>query len=267
MIYRKILTYPGIDYFAKKRSTESRISSCHFKLILSIPYFRKKLILLIMNIENILLIAQQPHLKDTNTVNNVAELLLKGGYIMIPIILLSVVSIYIFIERFMYIRKTSVVDEGMVSGVLEGLRNKRNDEALNIARYSNSSLGRILESGLESQGKTAKEAENYMEATANLEISVMEKDTGYLGIIAGIAPMLGFIGTISGVIKIFYNISLADNISIGIIAGGLYQKMICSGTGLIVGVIAYASYHYLQMMIDRFSIDMQKQVNAVIKAL
>ena len=78
-----------------------------------------------------------------------------------------------------------------------------------------------------------------MEATANLEISLMEKDTGYLGIIAGIAPMLGFIGTISGVIKIFYNISLADNISIGIIAGGLYQKMICSGTGLIVGVIAY----------------------------
>ena len=106
-----------------------------------------------------------------------------------------------------------------------------------------------------------------MEATANLEISVMEKDTGYLGIIAGIAPMLGFIGTISGVIKIFYNISLADNISIGIIAGGLYQKMICSGTGLIVGVIAYAAYHYLQMMIDRFSIDMQRQVNEVVKAL
>ena len=106
-----------------------------------------------------------------------------------------------------------------------------------------------------------------MEAAANLEISMMEKDTGYLGIIAGIAPMLGFIGTIAGVIKIFYNISLADNISIGIIAGGLYQKMICSGTGLIVGVIAYACYHYLQMMIDRFSINMQREVNEVVKVL
>jgi len=73
-------------------------------------------------------------------------------------------------------------------------------------------------------------------------------------------PNVGFIGTIAGVIKIFYNISLADNISIGIIAGGLYQKMICSGTGLIVGVIAYSCYHYLQMMIDRYSIDMQRQV-------
>jgi biopolymer transport protein ExbB len=209
----------------------------------------------------------QPQLRDTNSVDNVAELLMKGGYIMIPIILLSIISIYIFIERFIYIRRSSVIDESMVSNVITGIRGKRNEEALNQVRYSNSSLGRILESGLSSTGKTPKETESYMEATANIEISVMEKDTGYLGIIAGIAPMLGFIGTISGVIKIFYNISLADNISIGIIAGGLYQKMICSGTGLIVGVIAYASYHYLQMMIDRFSVDMQRQVNEVVKAL
>ena len=96
---------------------------------------------------------------------------------------------------------------------------------------------------------------------------MMEKDTGYLGIIAGVAPMLGFIGTISGVIKIFYNISLSDNISIGIISGGLYQKMICSGTGLIVGVIAYSCYHVLQMMIDRFTINMLRQSNEFLKAI
>jgi biopolymer transport protein ExbB len=72
--------------------------------------------------------------------------------------------------------------------------------------------------------------------------------------------MLGFVGTISGVIKIFYNISLTDNISIGIIAGGLYQKMVCSGAGLIVGILAYTFYHYLQMMIDRFSLNLQDAV-------
>ena len=220
-----------------------------------------------MSLNSTLVLLLQPQLRDTNSVNNVAELLMKGGYIMIPIILLSIISIYIFIERFIYIRRSSVIDEEMVSNVITGIRGKRAEEALNHLRYSNSSLGRILESGLSITGKTTKEKEDYMEATANLEISEMEKDTGYLGIIAGIAPMLGFIGTISGVIKIFYNISLADNISIGIIAGGLYQKMICSGTGLIVGVIAYASYHYLQMMIDRFSIGMQRQVNEVLKAL
>jgi biopolymer transport protein ExbB len=215
----------------------------------------------------ILPVIDQAQLTDTNSVNNVAQLLMKGGFIMIPIILLSLVSVYFFIERFSYIRKSSVIDETLVASIIGEIRNKRPEDALIQVRHENSSLGRILESGLSQTGKSPKDIEGYMEATANLEISVMEKNTGYLGIIAGIAPMLGFIGTISGVIKIFYNISLADNISIGIIAGGLYQKMICSGTGLIVGVIAYSCYHYLQMMIDRFSIDMQRQVNEVVKVL
>jgi biopolymer transport protein ExbB len=216
----------------------------------------------------VLLAINQPHLKDTNAVNNVAELLMKGGFIMIPILLLSLFSIYLFIERFIYIRRSAVVDEYLINDITGEIRNKRTEEALVHCRNNNkTSIGRILESGLSQLGKTPKDIENYMEATANIEISEMEKNTGYLGIIAGIAPMLGFIGTIAGVIKIFYNISLADNISIGIIAGGLYQKMICSGTGLIVGVIAYSCYHYLQMMIDRYSIDMQRQVNEVVKAL
>src|SRR5664280_1128030 len=213
------------------------------------------------------LVIDQPHLKDTNSVNNVAELLMKGGFIMIPIIFLSIFSIYLFIERFLYIRKTTAVDEDLIFNIIAAIRNNKPDEALIHTRNNDTSIGRILESGLSQSGKTPKELENYMEATANLEISEMEKNTGYLGIIAGIAPMLGFIGTIAGVIKIFYNISLADNISIGIIAGGLYQKMICSGTGLIVVVIAYSCYHYLQMMIDRYSIDMQRKVNEVVKAL
>jgi biopolymer transport protein ExbB len=215
----------------------------------------------------ILLAIDQPHLKDTNAVNNVGELLMKGGFIMIPIILLSIFSIYLFIERFIYIRKSTVVDDSLIYNILVELRNKQPGGALEHSKNNDTALGRILESGLSQPGKTPKDIENYMEATANIEISEMEKNTGYLGIIAGIAPMLGFIGTIAGVIKIFYNISLADNISIGIIAGGLYQKMICSGTGLIVGVIAYSCYHYLQMMIDRYSIDMQRKVNEVVKAL
>jgi biopolymer transport protein ExbB len=212
-------------------------------------------------------VIEQPQLTDTTPVNNVADLLMKGGFIMIPILLLSIISIYFFIERVSYIRKSSVIDESLVKNIINEIRNKKPDESLIHTIYNDTSLGRILESGLSQTFKSSDEVEKYMEATANIEISEMERNTGYLGIIAGIAPMLGFIGTISGVIKIFYNISLADNISIGIIAGGLYQKMICSGTGLIVGVIAYSFYHYLQMMIDRFSINMQKKVNEVIKVL
>jgi biopolymer transport protein ExbB len=220
-----------------------------------------------MNLFNVMELLMQQQLKDTNTVNNVAELLMKGGFIMIPILLLSIISIYFFIERFTYIRKNSAINETLIKNITVEIRNKKPEEALIHTRYDNTSIGRILESGLSQSGKSSADIEKYMEGTANLEISEMEKNTGYLGIIAGIAPMLGFVGTISGVIKIFYNISLADNISIGIIAGGLYQKMICSGTGLIVGVIAYSCYHYLQMMIDRYSINMQRQVNEIVKVL
>ena len=206
-------------------------------------------------------------IRDTGSVDNVAELLMKGGVIMIPIILLSFISLYIFIERFTYIRRNAVIDKTLAGKIKVNLQSGKHAEAAAATAQTESSLGRILESGLSGQHADAKKAEGYMEATANIEIAEMEKHTGYLGIIAGIAPMLGFIGTISGVIKIFYNISLADNISIGIIAGGLYQKMICSGAGLIVGVIAYTFYHYLQMMIDRFSINMHREVNEVIKSL
>ncbi len=200
-------------------------------------------------------------------VNSLIELLMKGGFIMIPIVLLSIFSIYLFIERYIYIRKTANIDENLLNNVLVELRSGNADRALIHTRSNTTSIGRILGTGVEKIGKPVKEIESQMESQTNLEISLMEKDTGYLGIIAGIAPMLGFIGTISGVIKIFYNISLSDNISIGIIAGGLYQKMICSGTGLIVGVIAYTGYHIIQMMIDRFTIKLQRQAFEFIKAI
>jgi biopolymer transport protein ExbB len=106
-----------------------------------------------------------------------------------------------------------------------------------------------------------------MEKTANIEIAQMERGLGYLGLISGIAPILGFIGTISGVIKIFYSISVTENISIGNISGGLYEKMISSGAGLVVGVVAYSAYHLFNMMIDNFSLKVQKQILEVINII
>jgi biopolymer transport protein ExbB len=195
------------------------------------------------------------------------DLLMKGGIIMIPIVLLSFISIYIFIERMAYIKRTTSIENGLLASVMNELKVGHQNNALVYARNNQAAVGRILESGIEKIGKPASEIERNLETTTNLEITKMEKNTGYLGIIAGVAPMLGFIGTISGVIKIFYNISLADNISIGIIAGGLYQKMICSGAGLIVGVLAYAAYHYLQMRIDRYTIRLQESLIQFLKVI
>ena len=119
---------------------------------------------------NALAVFFQAQMKDTTAVNNVAELIMKGGFIMIPIILLSIISLYFFIERFTYIRRNSAVDANMVGSLIDDIKNKNTQKSLVSNIDSETSLGRILESGFSQSGKPAKEIEGYMEATANLEI-------------------------------------------------------------------------------------------------
>jgi biopolymer transport protein ExbB len=197
---------------------------------------------------------------------SVLELMTKGGIVMIPILLFSMISVYVFIDKIIYVAKNAKTENNFSPRFIKELSDGRKEQAILMCKHNNST-GRVFESAMAKLGKPVQEVEDVMESSANIEISKMERHTGYLGIIAGIAPMLGFIGTISGVIKIFYNISLSDNISIGLIADGLYQKMICSATGLIVGVVAYIFYHYLQMRIDNYSTKLQENVLIFINSL
>ena len=185
------------------------------------------------------------------------DLIMKGGWMMIPIGILSVVSVYLMIERFITISRASKIDSGFMASIKTMLLDGKVDAALSLCRSTNTPIARLLEKGIKRLGKPVKEIESAVENTGKLEIYKLEKNLSYLGIIAGIAPMFGFVGTISGVIKIFYNISLADNISIGLIAGGLYEKMITSAAGLIVGIIAHIGFHYLNTMIDRVSFQLE----------
>lgn len=187
------------------------------------------------------------------------SLLMKGGIVMIPIVILSIITIYIFVERLMHIRMRSKSLPNFTSQIIDQLEEGNIKGANALCERNTGAMGNIVQSGLICIGKPIKEIEAMMESQTNIELAEMEKKLNYLGLIAGIAPMLGFIGTISGVIKIFYNIALTDNISIGIIAGGLYEKMISSGSGLVVGVLAYTAYHVLNQIIDGFSLDVQKQ--------
>lgn len=189
---------------------------------------------------------------------SIADLLMKGGVVMIPIILLLFIATYLFIERFLYIRQKAKQQKDLVQNITRMIKDSDIKAATMYAERETTATGRILASGLQYIGRPMKEIEGVMESTANVEVGEMEKGTGYLGIIAGIAPMLGFIGTISGIIRIFYTISLSDNISIGIIAGGLYEKMITSGAGLVVGVLAYTAYHILNQMIQNFTLRAQR---------
>ena len=192
-------------------------------------------------------------MENTQQGLNFLELIFKGGAVMIPIGLLSVITIYIMIERFIYIRNASKMEANFLNNLKDLLAKGDLKAARAFCQRVNSPISRVIEKGVMRIGKPISEIESSMESTASLETGVLEKNLNWLGIIAGIAPMLGFIGTIAGIIKIFYNISVSDNISIGIIAGGLYEKMITSGSGLIVGVIAYTGYHLLNSMIDKFN--------------
>jgi biopolymer transport protein ExbB len=180
------------------------------------------------------------------------SLFIKGGYILIPIVLLSFIAVYLIIKKYLDIRKSMTIDPGMVEHFNNLLRKGELSAAMAHLQNENSSYSNIFQRVISKIGKPVEEIEGTIESVSNIEVARVSKNLSYLGLIAGIAPMLGFIGTISGIIKIFYNISLTDNISIGIISGGLYEKMISSGSGLIVGVIAYAGYHILNMRIDKF---------------
>jgi biopolymer transport protein ExbB len=191
---------------------------------------------------------------------SVLEFVFKGGFFLIPIAILLFYTFYVIIERYLYIHKASKLDYNLMKDVAVNLTSGNLDLARSIAERSNTASGNILKEGILCVGRPVTEIESNMDRAADIEIGEMERRMGQLGLIAGIAPTLGFIGTISGVIKIFYSISVTENISIGNISGGLYEKMISSGSGLIVGIIAYSAYHLLNGKIDNFALKIQKQI-------
>ena len=188
------------------------------------------------------------------------EFLIKGGVFLIPIVILFFYTIYLIIERYLYLRKATKLDNHLMRDVKIQLSSGHLSSAVSAAERSESASGNVIREGILTIGRPIAEIESNMERAANIEIGEMEKKLGQLGLIAGIAPTLGFVGTISGVIKIFYSISVTEDISIGNISGGLYEKMISSGAGLVVGIIAYAAYHLFNGTIDNFSLRIQKQV-------
>jgi biopolymer transport protein ExbB len=195
-----------------------------------------------------------------NTEISVLGFILKGGFFLIPIAILLFYTFYVIIERYLYISKASRIDARLMQDVGDKLNAGNIELARTIVERSNTAAGNILKEGVLVIGRPIAEIESNMDRAADIEIGEMERRLGHLGLIAGIAPTLGFIGTISGVIKIFYSISVTENISIGNISGGLYEKMISSGSGLIVGIIAYSAYHLLNGKIDDFALKIQKQI-------
>jgi biopolymer transport protein ExbB len=195
------------------------------------------------------------------------DILFKGGVVMIPLVILSLISIAFIISKYLFIRERSKMDSNLVNSVLDKVSLGQFDSANLLCDQANSSLGNVVKAGVSQIGKPIEYIEKALTVQSNIELSEMEDKMGYISMVSGIAPRIGFIGTILGVILIFYSISQTADISIGTISAGLYQKMISSATGLIVGVVAFMGYHFLLTRIDQFSLNLQKEVLEFIKGL
>jgi biopolymer transport protein ExbB len=189
----------------------------------------------------------------THTKISLIEMIMKGGPIMLPIAVLLIVSIYVLIERLLVIGKASKKNETLISGLKEMINNGNIANARSMCKNLNTPESTMLEQGVSRIGQPIEEIRTAMDKSGSVEIAKLEKNLNVLNIIGRIAPMFGFIGTIIGVITIFYNISLAKTVEIEIISTGLYQKMVTSAGGLVVGVIAFICYHWLNSRIDRIA--------------
>jgi len=182
---------------------------------------------------------------------SILDLAMKGGVIMIPLALMWVFAVYIFVERLITVNKAGKVPYSFMNSVKDLVTRGDVNGAKIVCSQNDTPIARIIEKGILRIGKPIENIEKSMENTGRLELYKMEKNMVILTIIAGVAPMFGFLGTIAGMIQTFFNISITSDITLGTIAGGIYVKMITSATGLMIGIMAYIGYSYLNAQIDK----------------
>lgn len=176
----------------------------------------------------------------------------KGGFIMIPIAALLVLAIYIFFERFFATNKASKEDAGFMANIKTYIFEGKMDSALAMCRSKNTPLSRMIEKGVQRIGKPLNDIAASIENVGKLEIAKLEKSVAFMSTIAGVAPMIGFLGTVTGMINAFYNLSKSgNNIDIGMLSGGIYEAMVTTVAGLFVGIIAYLAYNIIVARIEK----------------
>jgi biopolymer transport protein ExbB len=182
---------------------------------------------------------------------NVMEMLAHGGPLMIPLALLLVLAVFFFFERLIAIRKASNIDPNFMNIIRDNVFSGNVSAARSLAKNTTHPVAKMIDKGLQRIGKPIDAIEKSMENVGKLEIYKMERNLSMLSLVYGIAPMFGFLGTIFGMLQLFYNINASGDFTPAQIAGGIYTKMITSASGLIIGLLAYVGYNFLNAQIDK----------------
>jgi biopolymer transport protein ExbB len=186
------------------------------------------------------------------------DMVLLGGPVMYILGFLLALAIYVLVERLIVINKASKKSPTLMPGLKDMINGGNIANARAMCKNVNTPESLMLEQGVSRIGQSTHEIREAMNAAGTNELNRLEKNLSILNITGRIAPMFGFIGTIFGVIKIFYDISLAKTVEIEVISTGLYQKMVTSAGGLVVGVLAFVAYHWLNARIDKLSHRMEE---------
>lgn len=179
------------------------------------------------------------------------EMLKMGGWLMLPLVLLFLLTIFFFFERLMAVRRASSIDNNFMNIIRDHIINGNVSAARSFAKNTNNPVARIIDKGIQRIGKPIENIERSMENVGKLELYNMEKNLSLLSLIAGIAPMFGFLGTIIGMFQLFYSLATTGEFTIQTMANGIYTKMITSAAGLIIGLIAYIAHSYLVTQVDK----------------
>ncbi len=181
------------------------------------------------------------------------DLAVKGGWIMIPIALLSVIAVYIFVERYIKIQKAAKSDIGFMDKVKENILSGKVNDAKLICQSIDSPLARMIEKGIIRIGKPLGDVNAAIENVGKLEIARLEKGLPALATVSGAAPMIGFLGTVMGMIRAFYDMATVEggNINVSVLSNGIYTAMVTTVAGLIVGIIAYLAYNILVAKVEK----------------
>lgn len=179
------------------------------------------------------------------------DLVMDGGWAMIPLAILSVMTIYIFVERFLSINKSLKDEKDFMVKVKDYLMDGKVDSARDLCAQTNNPAARMVEKGISRIGKPMRDIVSSIENVGKLEIYQLEKRLSFLATAAGVAPMIGFLGTTLGMVRTFHAMKFETQIEIQTISGGIMEAMVTTVAGLVVGIIAYAAYNYLVAKVDK----------------
>lgn len=182
---------------------------------------------------------------------NLMEMLQNGGPLMIPLGILFVLAVFFFFERLIAIRKASNIDPNFMNIIRDNVFSGNISAARSLAKNTPNPVARMIDKGLQRIGKPIDAIEKSMENVGKLEIYKMERNLSMLSLVYGIAPMFGFLGTLVGMLQLFYRINTTHEFSTDAIAGGIYTKLITSAVGLVIGLLAYIGFNFLNAQIDK----------------